>query len=482
VSTSDGVTLPFQLIILSGILYFYETGTHLAYFGVAANTDYNVTIVYDGTGAANADRLKIYNNGAAVVVTYSGTIGSVLATNNSPLNVFSNNSSPTARTGASISELAFFSTALTAEEVKDLFEQDTIQELDKPLIDLPLRSSYYKATGTQLLVNGDFSSGTTGWTPLRSTLSVVVDPTYGNALRITNDGTGQAFAYETRLTVGKRYKVTGRGRAVATGRPQVAYSATIWNGEISTSWQSFSVEFMADVTQFGLTNSAVNADTEWNDLRVELMENLTENKGTLGGTAKLGDGSTTTTMPTILSPHGASFDGGDHVDLGSPVITSVAKPWTFAAYVNLKQIPSGLAQELLSNYKTTNISKILVQHNVANVLTVYVFKDNSNYKTTTFTFPNVDFNGTVIVTSDGSLTQGGLTLYLNSISQTPAASITGTLTDVSLDLNLIIGKDQDASNYLRSGGKIKRPKIFGYAVTARQAKILHNRLLKEISL
>jgi hypothetical protein len=49
------------------------------------------------------------------------------------------------------------------------------------------------------------------------------------------------------------------------------------------------------------------------------MENVTENKGILGGTAKMGDGTTTTTFPALLSPHGARFDGSnDYVSTASP--------------------------------------------------------------------------------------------------------------------------------------------------------------------
>jgi hypothetical protein len=39
----------------------------------------------------------------------------------------------------------------------------------------------------------------------------------------------------------------------------------------------------------------------------------TENAGSLGGTVQLGDGSTASTFPTQLAPHGMTFDGGDYL-------------------------------------------------------------------------------------------------------------------------------------------------------------------------
>jgi hypothetical protein len=51
---------------------------------------------------------------------------------------------------------------------------------------------------------------------------------------------------------------------------------------------------------------------------------VTENIGSLGGTVQLGDGTTSTTFPTQLTPKGMSFDGGDYIETGASVSTEGA--------------------------------------------------------------------------------------------------------------------------------------------------------------
>lgn len=55
---------------------------------------------------------------------------------------------------------------LSAEAAKDLYEQDTVQELDmsKFLVNLPLRSWYWKETGTELVTDGNMEAlNVTAW-------------------------------------------------------------------------------------------------------------------------------------------------------------------------------------------------------------------------------------------------------------------------------------------------------------------------------
>ena len=64
----------------SGDNYFSTSGLDLA-----AGTWTNVTFVYDGAGATDADRLKVYKNGAQVNGTFIGTIPTSLNNTSDPI-------------------------------------------------------------------------------------------------------------------------------------------------------------------------------------------------------------------------------------------------------------------------------------------------------------------------------------------------------------------------------------------------------------
>ena len=76
----DGADGYLQLLLIndgSFVVYNYRTSTAygLSATGlVSANTWYNALVVFDGSGATNADRLKLYINGNLITLTYTGTI------------------------------------------------------------------------------------------------------------------------------------------------------------------------------------------------------------------------------------------------------------------------------------------------------------------------------------------------------------------------------------------------------------------------
>ena len=79
-SWSDGADGYLQLVLVddgSFSVFNYRTSTAygLSAAGlVSADTWYNATVIFDGGGATNADRLKLYINGSLVTLTYTGTI------------------------------------------------------------------------------------------------------------------------------------------------------------------------------------------------------------------------------------------------------------------------------------------------------------------------------------------------------------------------------------------------------------------------
>ena len=85
---------------------------------------------------------------------------------------------------------------------------------ERSLVWLNLDTQYRQDVGENLLVNGDFTSGTTGWGTNDSTLSVLigVDPEGGNALRVTSIA---ATFWATQIVVeaGKEYSLAGWARS-----------------------------------------------------------------------------------------------------------------------------------------------------------------------------------------------------------------------------------------------------------------------------
>ena len=76
----DGADGYLQLLLVddgSFVVANYRTSTAygLSATGlVSADTWYNATVVFNGSGATNADRLKLYINGSLITLTYTGTI------------------------------------------------------------------------------------------------------------------------------------------------------------------------------------------------------------------------------------------------------------------------------------------------------------------------------------------------------------------------------------------------------------------------
>jgi hypothetical protein len=76
----DGADGYLQLLLISDgsfVVYNYRTSTAygLSSTGlVSADTWYNALVVFDGSGATNSDRLKLYINGSLITLTYTGTI------------------------------------------------------------------------------------------------------------------------------------------------------------------------------------------------------------------------------------------------------------------------------------------------------------------------------------------------------------------------------------------------------------------------
>ncbi|MFA6504127.1 MAG: hypothetical protein WCT54_04315, partial [Patescibacteria group bacterium] len=102
----------------------------------------------------------------------------------------------------------------------------------------------------QLLLDGDMeTSGTASWTPFTADLSKVNTSHSGKqSLRVTYLSSSGGLAYQAILTIGKKYKMTGkmRGKGSGTGLPLARISnTTIATGTTSNTWQNISGTLIA---------------------------------------------------------------------------------------------------------------------------------------------------------------------------------------------------------------------------------------------
>lgn len=88
---------------------------------VALTTWTHLVWLFDGAGALNADRLKLYVNGAAQTLTFSGTIPATIRNGTAPLRIGAWSGSLTRYWNGRIDETGLWSRALTAGEVATLY-------------------------------------------------------------------------------------------------------------------------------------------------------------------------------------------------------------------------------------------------------------------------------------------------------------------------------------------------------------------------
>ena len=109
--------------------------------------------------------------------------------------------------------------------------------------------------GNELVTNGDFASGTTGWVD-GTTYSGALDASSGKLLITSDSSNGYGCAIQgVPLVVGKAYRLTGSRRAVSGGNPAIGVSnsagtvqVVLLSGSASTVTNDFSVTFVASST------------------------------------------------------------------------------------------------------------------------------------------------------------------------------------------------------------------------------------------
>ena len=138
--------------------YGYTTDTPLS-----LNTWHSVVTVFDGAGASNADRLKVYVDGVQRVLTFVGTISTTTTPDNArDLYLGLEAESPVRYLSGDISSVDFYNRALSASEVLDISQGSPADFAD------------VGASGTELVTawtNNDFDTFVSSGTNITSIVS-----------------------------------------------------------------------------------------------------------------------------------------------------------------------------------------------------------------------------------------------------------------------------------------------------------------------
>ena len=183
----------------------------------------------------------------------------------------------------------WYNKVLNVEEILDLYQNDTFQEVDRPQVYLPLKSQYRKETGANLLADYDMeATGIGNWT-LSAYASVEKiagsrpGGVGGQIMRVAQTGGTSAYAWQaSRMTVGNSYRITGWARSDGTNAPRLGDGTTgsnIWTGTSThTNWQYFDVIHVAASTATLLTSAVVvGGYSEFDDITVQLYSPQTDN-------------------------------------------------------------------------------------------------------------------------------------------------------------------------------------------------------------
>ena len=90
---------------------------------------YHIAMVFDGGGATDSDKLKLYLDGSDISLTYSGTIPSTTSSTSAGL-IFGYGNSPAYAFDGYMDEFAVFDYALDSTQITDIYNSGTPTDLD----------------------------------------------------------------------------------------------------------------------------------------------------------------------------------------------------------------------------------------------------------------------------------------------------------------------------------------------------------------
>jgi len=146
-----------------------------------------------------------------------------------------------------------------------------------------------------------------------------------------------SFDRDNRATLYVNGLLVGTSTAVISGEAGSLDTAEVWIGDFSTGWFNGQIGEIVYYSK-ALTAEEINdiyTQQTFGEVKIDQLEfflalrthynngttELTPNTGVIGDdTIRWGDGSTSSTYPTLLPNNGVSFDGGDYIYINNPLI------------------------------------------------------------------------------------------------------------------------------------------------------------------
>lgn len=315
------------------------------------------------------------------------------------------------------------------------------------------------------LVDGDMEdSGTSAWTVLGDTVpsKVTSDPYKGTrSLRLTlgptanNDG-----VYQTILTVGTTYRITGVTRSDGNIVPRIGDRNTpdVWTGTLSTSWQKFDFTFIPTQVDFRLgcddDNTGVSGEyCEFDDITITEVYDLSQSTTSLRPWSR--DGSVAMTADVInnaISP----LKGGE-------------TECSFAA--NVKTDGSAGAQVFVENRRTGGGAYALAL--VAVSATAFYVYINSSANWVSYNRDNDNEMHHYVV----AFSSGSLTTYYDGDLLTPIGSSGSIPGSIGTTQGWAIGALYTGANSI-ADGEISSVEVFDKELNANEAKALFREMYR----
>ncbi len=203
------------------------------------------------------------------------------------------------------------------------------------------------------------------WTPGNNaalTKSTALPYEGTRCLQVAFGGSGNPYAGQTILTIGKQYSVSGwaRGDGVSAAFPMVAHAVTVlWSGTTSATWQYFSVTFTATSTSFRLyCNAAAPGNCCFDACVVVPMAARTLDTSGRGQSFTLGDGTTVVTFPTKAATRGYNLSGNNQYFLNTSISLSGATKFTISMMFKAAAVPINYAMYMEWKIDANNAVRI----------------------------------------------------------------------------------------------------------------------------
>jgi len=296
----------------------------------------------------------------------------------------------------------------------------------------------------------------------------------------------EAYAQQTILTVGRRYRLKAYVRGDGTRTPYIYdFLQLLYTGSASTTWQYAEVEFTATSTAIDFLTSGFNpVGTEYIEVDIVSCKEIEVS----GARPLMGsDGETSAEFPSIIRPRGFSFDGGDEItvpdsDLLSFTDGSSDLPFSIAVMLNFQAIAT--ARAIVSKASGSAAGEYLFWISGTRYVELRLIDDSGNFYIGRRTDANMAILGipqVYIATYDGTGLVGGIKVFIESAQADTTNSATGGYVGMEYTTNNVsVGSGGGVSDFI--GDMLVPPMIFDYELSPAEVASLTDMMKSQYSI